>query len=107
MPYKTAGTIATINWKKSSGKGTLSFTIDPATPYLFEEKIGDKVIKNLLLAEDKDSFHKRDAKTTVFISAFGNPSASFAALLLLKQNRTVVEIISDDCFQVQDLVIKS
>ena len=107
MTYKTAGTIATINWKKSSGKGTLSFTIDPVTPYLFEEKIGDKTIKNLLLDAGKDSVHKRDAKTTVFISAFGHPSAFFATLLLLKQNRTVVEIISDDCFRIQDLIIKT
>lgn len=107
MTYKTIGTIATINWKKTSGKGTLSFTLDPVAPYLFEVKTGDATTKNLLLATGKNSFQKKCAETTEFISDFDNPSTSFAALILLKQNRTVVEIISDNHFRVQNLVIKS
>ena len=104
MTYRTQGTIATIKWRKDNRDGTdnpdsdsLSFTLDPIAPYLFEENDGGKTKKFLLLVEAKARtvLKKKDATKTDFIADFREPSMSFAALLLLKQNRSKVEIEID------------
>ena len=114
MAYKTAGTIATVRWKRkdSSSPGvpkedTLTFTLDPVAPYVFEEKVGDKVTKSILLDEGND-IKKLTAEEAEFTGNGNDPSMNYAALLLLKLNRTKIEITTNDTAErvVQTLIIK-
>lgn len=91
MAYQTQGVIAEIRLKKESGKYVLSFILDPTPPYAFETNQDGKTVKAILL-ENGSQYEKRQPKDTEFKADFDDPSMSFAALLLLKQNRTKVSV---------------
>lgn len=114
MAYKTTGTIATVRWKRKDSVSpgepkadTLTFTLDPVAPYVFEEKVGDKVTKSILLDKGTD-IKKQTAEEAEFTADGNDPSMNFAALLLLKLNRTKIEITTNDTAErvVQTLIIK-
>lgn len=98
----TKGIVSSVQWTKqgSSGGGkpekdTLSFTIDPTAPFSFEKQNGGKTEKYVLFADyDEKNFERAEkiATDTDFVVDTTDPSASFSALLLLKQNRTKVSI---------------
>lgn len=98
----TKGIVSSVQWTKqgSSGGGkpekdTLSFTIDPTAPFSFEKQNGGKTEKYVLFADyDEKNFERAEkiATDTDFVIDTTDPSASFSALLLLKQNRTKVSI---------------
>ena len=88
MSYTTIGTISSLKWTASS----LTFNIDPIQPYAFEES---DTKEKFVLWNEKTNIVK--VRTTIkFEAKLGEPTMSFTALLLLKQNRTRVELACDD-----------
>ena len=96
MCYKTSGTVSSVKWTKDSSdpsKSILSFKIEPVSPYAFERKNKDDTEKFVLWdSEDSTKPIVKVPATAEYVANFGDPSMSFAALLLLKQNRTKIEL---------------
>ena len=100
MAYKTQGIISRIQWTQEDTRkpgnppaNVLSFTLDPVAPYLFEETEDGKTKKSILFVNGP-FVEKKSSAETEFVATFGDPSMSFAALILLKQNRTIVELVA-------------
>lgn len=95
MSYKTSGTVSSVKWTKAGTNGagnpskdTLTFRIEPVSPYAFEQKNGDKM-ERYVLWENGMNLSKISASTE-YEAVLGNPPMSFDTLLLLKQNRTKI-----------------
>lgn len=87
--YKTQGTIASIDLMNKT------FTIDPVSPYLFEQKKGDDTEKSIIFiseAEDK-SGTCRDAKMLASHQVFALPDQiDLGAIVALKNGRDKIEL---------------
>ena len=96
MNYKTSGTVSSVKWTKDSSdpsKSILSFKIEPVSPYAFERKNKADTEKFVLWdVDDSTTPIVKVPVTTEYVATFGDSSLSFAALLLLKQNRTKIEL---------------
>lgn len=79
MLYTTEGFIKTISVKGN----TVTFTLDPASPYSFEEKNDKKI----LLKGDKDCFMSCELD-----HSFKVESVDLASLIALKSNKAKVKL---------------
>lgn len=100
MSYKTSGTVSSVKWTKDSSdpsKSILSFKIEPVSPYAFERKNKADTEKCVLWdSEDSTKPIVKVPATAECKVTFGDSSTSFAALLLLKQNRTKIVLEAKD-----------
>lgn len=84
--YKTQGTIASIDLMDKS------FTIEPASPYAFEQKKGEGTEKFMLFVEDKSSAIK-EAKILTCKTYFKmKVDVDLCAMLALKNGREKIEL---------------
>lgn len=90
--YKTQGMIASIDLMNKT------FTIDPVSPYLFEQKDGDNTEKSIIFiseAGDK-SGTCRDAKMVTSHHVFALPDQiDLGAIVALKNGRDKIELAVD------------
>ncbi len=87
--YKTRGTIASVNLTDKS------FTIDPISPYVFEQRKGDGSEKFILFVSGEDGKSNRNANVQTCNRAFEIPSKigiDLAVIIALKNGREKVEL---------------
>lgn len=90
--YMTQGTIASIDLM---GK---TFTIDPVSPYLFEQKKGDNTEKSIIfISESEDKRNEnRDAKMLASHQVFALPDKiDLGTIVALKNGRDKIELAVD------------
>ena len=112
------GTVSSVQWTKQDSLGpgipendTLSFNIDPTAPFSFEKQNGGKTEKYVLFANsDETAFTKSEkpAAETDFVMDSTETATWLSALLLLKNDRTKIEIqlLDSKSLSVQKLDIR-
>lgn len=88
-PYKTQGTISSINLMSKS------FTIDPISPYVFEQRKGDGTEKFILFVSGEDCKIARNANVQIRNRAFAIPTVKgidLGVIIALKNGREKLEL---------------
>ena len=87
--YKTQGTIASIDLMDKS------FTIDPISPYVFEQGKGDSAEKFILFVSGEDSKSNRKANVQIRNRVFKIPEekgVDIGVIIALKNGREKIEL---------------
>lgn len=87
--YKTHGTIASIDLMNKS------FTIDPISPYVFEQRKGDGSEKSIIFVSGEDGNSNRNASIQTCNRAFKIPTGKgidLGVIIALKNGREKIEL---------------